>query len=60
MTTAVDPNETTATCPTCHKEHFVNLATNTSITITCDGCGKILRIERGNGTSVVVREQAPG
>lgn len=45
-----------ADCPTCHRKHSMALEENNSTTLLC-GCGKLLKIERGPGTQLVVIEQ---
>jgi hypothetical protein len=46
----------TADCPTCHTKHSVALEEGMSTTQLCN-CGKLLKIERGPGTQLVVIEQ---
>jgi hypothetical protein len=51
------PPYPSAQCPTCQRYHSAALEPGDSMVVVC-GCGKLLKIERGNGTSLVVREQA--
>jgi hypothetical protein len=46
-----------AQCPSCSRWHSAALEPGNS-TMTLCGCGKLLKLERGNGTSLVATEQA--
>ena len=54
---AETPALPTTFCPTCRKAHSAALSPNQFVMVLCD-CGKLLKIQRGNGNSLVVAEQA--